>query len=114
MKFKLLFTAVLTALMSLAAVASASAYLHVANARSYVVNHVWVSAPCYQSSNNCWRYPFPTNWYDRISDSYVRVEIAVGIHGYPNHCYRVYAVHGSDASPYITSAGSAPYFSCPG
>lgn len=97
---------------SWAIAAKAQAYLHVANAQSYAVNHVWVSF-CNQSSYWCWRYPYATGWYQRISDSYVRVEIAVGRRGYSRHCTRVFAVRGSDGSPYITSDGSAPYYSCP-
>lgn len=96
-------------------VAQASAYLHVADARSYAVSHVWFSAPCYQSSYTCWRYPFPTSWYERLSDSSVRVEIALGYRACSatRHSYRVFGVVGSDSSPSINSGTSFPYWRCP-
>ena len=113
-KVKLLLTGVLSMLFTFLAVASASAYLHLANARSYAVNHVWETAPCYQSSYTCWRYPFYTAYYQRLSDSKVRVEIGLGWRSCSTtkYAYRVFAVQGSDANPSITSSGSAPYWSC--
>lgn len=108
------------ALLLAAAVLAATAvaafglgYLHVANAQSYAVNHVWVSSPCNQSSAKCWRYPYATGWYERINNNKVRVEIAVGIAGHSKLCTRVFAVIGDDNSPSVTSNGSSPYYYCP-
>lgn len=94
---------------SWAIAASAQAYLHVANATDYARGHVWRTFCNY--GNNCSYYPVGTGWYQRISDSYVRTEIKVYRYGYGT-CTRVFAVRGSDAAPYITTDGSAPYYTC--
>lgn len=97
-------------LLMLVVTASASAYLHVANATNYAAAHSW-STFCSSSYSLCPSYPWGTGWYDRGSDSYVRVEIMV--RRYDNvYCHRVFAVRGSDASPYISGAESAQYWSC--
>lgn len=97
----------LTFLLTLALAASASAYLHVANAQNYARAHVWRTFCNY----NCLSYPSATGWYSRINDNYVRVEIVARKSGYGT-CYRVFAVRGNDGSEYITTDGSAPYYSC--
>lgn len=111
-RFKLFLALVATLLVTLVAAVSASAYLHLANAQSYAVQHTWTTF-CNSSSYWCWRYPFADGWYQRINDSYVRVEIQVGKRGYSKLCYRVFAVKGSDAAPYISTDGSWPYWNCP-
>jgi hypothetical protein len=87
---------------------AASAYLHVADAQHYAEAHMWKSFCNYGS--NCGSYPAPTGWYDRISDSYVRVEVWAWSKG--KQCSRVFAVHGSDSSPYITTDGSSFGYFC--
>jgi hypothetical protein len=92
------------------AVAEASAYLHVANAQNYARAHVYATF-CDSSSYWCPTYPWATGWYDRITDSYVRVEIEVRRRN-SGDCYRTFAVHGSDANPYITTDGSSYGYYC--
>jgi hypothetical protein len=96
--------------LSLVVVASASAYLHVYNATSYASNHVWATF-CNSRVSTCYTYPSGTGWYDRISDTYIRVQIQVDRYG-NGHCIRTFAVHGNDGSEYITSDGSSPYYTC--
>jgi hypothetical protein len=99
-----------TIFMSLAIAASAQAYLHVENAQNYARAHMWKTL-CNYSYARC-TYPRATGWYQRISSSAVRVEVSA--YYYPNAqwCARVFQVNGSDASPYISSSGSSPYYYC--
>lgn len=105
-KLSVLFALVIL-LGMLIATASASAYLHVATAQNYAKTHVWNS----WCGGQCRAFPSETGWYDRINDSYVRVEVTAYRYG-SGQCYRVFAVRGSDSAPYITSDGSAPYYTC--
>lgn len=109
-KLALLGAALVALVLSLVVAASASAYLHVANAQNYARAHVYATF-CDSSAYWCPTYPWATGWYDRITDSYVRVEIAVNRRN-SGTCTRVFAVRGSDANPYITSDGSFPYYAC--
>lgn len=109
-KLRILFGAMIALVLSLVAVASASAYLHLANAQNYAAAHMW-SSFCNNSTNYCTGYPWATGWYSRVNDSYVRVGVAVGTYT-SGTCSRVFAVRGSDSSPYITSDGSSPYYTC--
>ena len=90
--------------------ASAPAFLHVQNAADYAEEHVW-DHQC-GSPNRCTRYPAWTGWYSRSSDSQVRVNIRRYGNGWSS-CTRIYGVGGSDASPYINSNTSNPYWVCP-
>jgi ABC-type sugar transport system substrate-binding protein len=87
---------------SLAAPATASAYLHVANAQSYAASHQWVHWCNYYT--NCYSMPVPTNWYQRIDSSHVKVEIKTYSRSY-GVCYRELWVQGSDESPSIYNGG---------
>jgi hypothetical protein len=108
---------ILAFVLCLAMAASAMSYVHLADARAIAQNHVWVSAPCYQSSNNCWQYPFYTSYYQRVNDNYLRVEIGVGWYtcSRTKYGYRVFGVQGtSDSNAHVTTQGSNPYWACPG
>lgn len=97
-------------LLLVAAAVAVAAYLHVANAQTYAKQHAW-KVFCGSSSATCPNYPNATGWYQRVSNTKVRVEIHVYRTGQGN-CYRIFAVVGDDTSPQITSDGSSAYWAC--
>lgn len=99
-----------TGMLLLTAAVAVAAYLHLANAQTYAKQHAW-TVFCGSSSRTCPNYPNATGWYQRVSNTKVRVEIHVYRAGSGN-CYRIFAVTGDDSSPQITSDGSSAFWSC--
>lgn len=92
-------------------VASAhAAYVHVANAQTYSKQHAWTTF-CSSSSYWCPSYPNATGWYQRISNTEVRVEVHVNRRS-SGSCYRIFDVRGDDSSLRISTDGSSAYWAC--
>lgn len=77
--------------------AKADAYLHVANAQTTAVNHVWYSgSPNCNQWQFCFQYP-AAGAYNRINDTAVDVRVRGYFRAVPNAwCTRWLYVRGSD------------------
>lgn len=100
-------TVALAPFMVTTASAEAS-YLHVSYAQSTAKAHMW-NTLC--ASVGCRDYPWSTGWYQRINSNEVRVEVKDYVYG-SGYCWRVFDVRGADYAAYISTSGSAPYYSC--
>jgi vancomycin permeability regulator SanA len=88
------------AMLAVVVVATAFAYLHVANAQSYAVNHVRVhNCPNLGGCSAVW-----ATGYNRISDNRVDVTVAANTYGH-GRCDRLLIVRGNDGSEYIDGGG---------
>lgn len=90
----------------------AQAFLHVANAEAYAVDHAWRASTWCDYGNRCSKYPAAIG-YTRRSDT--RVDVNVRVYGYAGYssCQRVMYISGAtDSQAYVS--GANPYFVCPG